>query len=48
MNSFDSGNDFIYKENFKEVNNKYDRVRDEDFLKVFTEHTDMIEFIQEN
>lgn len=47
MNSFDSGNDFVYKKTFKEVNNKYDRVRNEDFLKVFTEHTDMIEFIQE-
>jgi hypothetical protein len=47
MNSFDSGNDFIYKKTFKEVNNNYDRVRNEDFLKVFTEHTDMIEFIQE-
>jgi hypothetical protein len=47
MNSFDSGNDFIYKQSFNEINNKLDLVRDEDFLKVFSEHTDMIEFIQE-
>lgn len=48
MNSFDSGNDFIYEDTFKEVNNKYDLVRNEDFLKVFSEHTDMIEFIQKD
>jgi len=47
MNSFDSGNDFIYKQSFNEINNKLDLMRDEDFLKVFSEHTDMIEFIQE-
>lgn len=46
MNSYDSGNDFIHKREFNEMNGQYDRIRNEDFLKVFTEHIDMQQFIQ--
>lgn len=46
MNSYDSDNDFVHKREFNEINGQYDRIRDEDFLQVFPEHTDMQQFIQ--
>lgn len=47
MNSHDSGDEFLRKDEFNAVNGIYDQIRKENFLNVFSEHIDMIEFIKE-